>query len=104
MASGKQEGKKKLVKTSSSRTGESRKSGNANSKSDEPMLFEKKHYLLIGFALLCITLGMIMMLGGRQASPDVWDESVIYSVRRLVIAPAFIITGLVIGIVAIFRK
>lgn len=105
MASGNSEGKKKLVKTVSTRTEDS---SSVSNKQESPggnqMLFERKHYILIGFALVCILLGMIMMLGGRQTDPNVWDESVIYSVRRMVIAPAFIITGLVIGVVAIFRR
>lgn len=104
MASGKNDGKKKIVKTSPVKQTESKPVGNKAEQGGGEMLFERKHYIFIGFALFCILLGMLMMLGGKQSSPDVWDESVIYSVRRMVIAPAFIITGLVIGVVAIFRR
>lgn len=100
------DGKKKLVKTVSTKTTDQKKTpkkGGGDS-DGEGMLFERKHYIFIGFALGCMALGLIMMLGGRQTDPNVWDESVIYSFRRMVIAPAFILTGLIIGIVAIFKR
>jgi len=37
-------------------------------------------------------------------SPDVWDESIIYSKRRTLLGPFVIIVGLVVEIVAIFRN
>jgi hypothetical protein len=37
-------------------------------------------------------------------SPDVWDDSIIYSFRRTVLAPIVIIIGLVVEIFAIFKK
>ncbi len=56
---------------------------------------------LIGVAL--IALGMLLMLGGAMPSPDVWDESLIYSTRRMVVAPILIIAGLILQAVAIFK-
>jgi len=37
-------------------------------------------------------------------SPDVWDESLIYSTRRITIAPMFILAGLIVSVYAIFVK
>ena len=98
------DGKKRLVKTVSTKSTGKKEEPKKGAANKEGMLFETKHYIFMGFALVCIMLGLILMLGGRQADPNVWDESVIYSFRRMVIAPAFILTGLIIGIVAIFKR
>lgn len=58
-------------------------------------------YMLIGIGL--IALGMILMLGGSMPSPDVWDDNIIYSFRRTVLAPACIIAGLLVEVYAIFK-
>ncbi|MBK8504881.1 MAG: DUF3098 domain-containing protein [Saprospiraceae bacterium] len=51
-----------------------------------------------------IFLGMLLMLGGSMPSPDVWDDSIIYSFRRTVLAPIVILAGLVVEIYAIFKR
>lgn len=58
-------------------------------------------WMLIGVGL--IALGMILMSGGWMPGPDVWDESIIYSSRRLVLAPICILAGLALQIYAIFK-
>ncbi len=69
-----------------------------------PLLFNKENYkwMLIGCGL--IGLGLILMLGGSMKDPNVWDESVIYSARRTVLAPIFILAGLAVEVYAIFKK
>jgi len=59
-------------------------------------------FILIGVGL--IALGLILMSGGSMPSPDVWDESLIYSHRRITLAPILIILGLVVNVYAIFVK
>lgn len=67
-----------------------------------PLIFGISNlYLMIGGVLL-IALGLLLMSGGAMPSPDVWDESIIYSFRRTVLAPIVIILGLVLEIIAIF--
>lgn len=68
------------------------------------LLFGKENYkfMLIGIGL--IALGMILMMGGSMPSPDVWDESIIYSPIRTVISPILILAGLGIQFFAIFKK
>lgn len=51
-----------------------------------------------------VILGMILMLGGSMPSPDVWDDSIIYSFRRTVLAPIVILAGLGVEIYAIFKR
>jgi hypothetical protein len=51
-----------------------------------------------------MAIGFVLMAGGSMPSPDVWDESIIYSSTRTVIAPIFILSGLIVQIYAIFKK
>ncbi|MEZ4912318.1 MAG: DUF3098 domain-containing protein [Saprospiraceae bacterium] len=68
------------------------------------LLYGRKNYILILVALGLIFLGLLLMSGGRMPSDDIWDESIIYSFRRITLAPIVIISGLVVGIFAIFAK
>ena len=58
--------------------------------------------MLIGAAL--IVLGMFLMSGGKSADPNVFNESEVYSFRRITLAPIVIIAGFIIEIYAIFKK
>ena len=69
-----------------------------------PLLFTRENYLYIGIGCGLIALGLILMLGGGMKDPNVWDESVIYSFRRTVLAPFVILAGLAMQVYAIFRK
>jgi Protein of unknown function (DUF3098) len=71
--------------------------------SSELVFGKRNFYFIIGGALL-ILIGMFLMAGGNMPSPDVWDDNIIYSTRRTVIAPIFILAGLSLQIVAIFTK
>lgn len=66
------------------------------------MIFGKKNYLLMLAGIVLIALGLILMSGGAMPSPDVWDENLIYSNRRTLLAPIVIVLGLVVEIFAIF--
>lgn len=96
----KKTGKKKVKPTVSSR-GKSRK---ASVQPKQEMIFGRRHYLLMGLGVLLIIIGMLLMSGGAMPSPDVWDESRIYSFRRTVLAPIVILAGLGVEIYAIFKK
>jgi hypothetical protein len=68
------------------------------------LLFGRNNYKFILIGVGLIFLGMILMTGGHMPSPDVWDESLIYSPVRITVAPILIIAGLVVNIYAIFVK
>ncbi len=68
------------------------------------LLFKKKNYLWVGIGLSFLFLGFVLMIGGEQSSPDVWEPEEIYSFRRITLAPALILIGLGIQIYAIFKK
>jgi len=69
-----------------------------------PSLFTKENYKWILIGLAVIALGMILMAGGKNVDPNVFDKSKVYSTTRITIAPILILAGLVIEIFAIFRN
>lgn len=68
------------------------------------LLFKKQNYVLMGCGVLLIALGFLLMGGGSMPSPDVWDENLIYSFRRVTLAPIVILAGLALEIFAIFKR
>lgn len=70
----------------------------------EPLIFGRQNYIYMAAGFGLIMLGMLLMSGGAMPSPDVWDESIIYSFRRTVLAPFLMIVGLAVEVYAIFKK
>lgn len=77
---------------------------NVASSPNADLLFGKNNYKFILIGVGLIFLGMILMTGGHMPSPEVWDESLIYSPRRITLAPFLILVGLVINVYAVFVK
>ena len=75
----------------------------SKSKSDG-LLFNKTSYMYILGGIGLMVIGFFLMAGGHNDDPNVFDESVIYSTRRILIAPIFIIAGLIVQVLAIFKK
>lgn len=69
-----------------------------------PSIFNKENYKWMLLGILVIALGMLLMAGGKNTDPSVFDRSKVYSATRITIAPLLILAGLVIEIFAIFRK
>lgn len=95
--------KKKVVTNRPSPTPQSRRA-NIKPQTSLPLIFTKQNYLYIMIGCGLIGLGLILMLGGSMKDPNVWDESVIYSARRTVLAPIVILAGLAVEIYAIFKR
>ena len=101
--------KRKVVVTTSSQSQKSKLQPTSSRKKQgkkrvqQPMLFKRENFkwMLIGVGLIAV--GMLLMIGGSMPSPDVWDESLIYSHRRITLAPLFILAGLAVEIYAIFK-
>lgn len=70
----------------------------------EGLVFGRSTYLWIGIGFAVMVAGMLLMAGGAMPSPDVWDESLIYSFRRITLAPIVILAGLGVITYAIFKK
>lgn len=67
------------------------------------LLFGKKLYIPY-FWCLYGSVWIFTDVRGSMPSPDVWDESLIYSFRRITLAPIVILIGLFISGMAIFVK
>lgn len=68
------------------------------------LIFGRQTFIWIGIGIALMALGMLLMAGGEMPSPEVWDESLIYSFRRITLAPIVIISGLGVITYAIFKK
>lgn len=71
---------------------------------DSDFVFGRQTIIWVGAGLLLMVLGMILMAGGSMPSPDVWDDNLIYSFRRITLAPIVILSGLGVITYAILKK
>ncbi|MDQ2753577.1 MAG: DUF3098 domain-containing protein [Bacteroidota bacterium] len=67
-------------------------------------LFTKDNYRWMAIGAGVIILGMLLMMGGKNKNPDVFDYSVVYSTMRITVAPIVILAGLMIEVYAIFKN
>lgn len=97
--------KKKVVVTTAKNLKPTKSTiGKSDASPSAPSLsFGRQNYILMLAGVGLIFLGFLLMSGGQMPSPDVWDESLIYSTRRTLIAPIVILAGLVVEIFAIFK-
>ena len=101
--------KKKVVVTTSSKVKPTQSNvASSTSKKESKsqtsaLVFGKENYKWIGIGLALIFAGMLLMIGGFNEDPSVWDESAIYGFRRTVLAPVVIIAGLAVEVYAIFK-
>lgn len=63
-------------------------------------IFERKNYKFMFIGLAFITLGFILMSGGGNEDPNVFNPE-IYNFRRIRLAPILILIGFAIEIYAI---
>jgi hypothetical protein len=68
------------------------------------LIFNKKNYVLLAAAAALMLLGILLMGGGAMPDPNTWDDSIIYSARRVTLAPLLMVAGMVVGVYAIFKK
>ncbi len=67
-------------------------------------LFDKLNLKWMLAGLIIIAIGVVLMAGGKSNDPNVFNAKEVYSFTRITVAPILIIAGLVIEIVAIFKK
>jgi hypothetical protein len=80
------------------------KTGTSAPQKKGEMIFGKMNFYLMIAGIVLIIFGTLLMAGGQMPNPDVWDENLIYSTQRTVIAPIVIVAGLGLEVVAIFLK
>ena len=73
-----------------------------NSKKPE-FLFSAANYKILIIGLVVIALGFILMSGGANENPNVFNEDV-YSFRRIRLAPTVVLIGFGITIYSILKK
>lgn len=76
----------------------------AELKDKRPLTFGKDTYTWMGIGFALVVVGLLLMSGGRGEDPNVFDESVIYSFRRITLAPIVMLAGLGTVIYAILKK
>ena len=97
----------KVVKPSATTTTAARAtSAVKKDKKVEPLqpLFTKDNYLWMIIGGVVIALGMVLMSGGKNQDPNVFDYNVVYSFTRITVAPILIVGGLLIEVFAVFKK
>jgi len=68
----------------------------------EELVFGKENFKWIFIGMGVMLLGYILMTGGSMPDSNTWDPSIIYSFRRITLAPFLILLGIAIEIYAIF--
>ncbi len=71
---------------------------------EESQLFSKDNYKWMLIGLVIMAIGFFLMAGGKSSNPDVFNDSQIYSFRRITLAPILIVGGLIVEIFAIIKK
>ena len=67
-------------------------------------LFDKGNYTWMVIGLVIMTIGFILMAGGKSADPTKFNDDEIYSTTRITIAPILIVLGLLVEIYAIMKN
>ena len=91
--------KKKVIVSTKSETARTNPSKNVSSE----LVFGKENYKWLALGIALVFVGMLLMIGGFNENPNVWDESKIYGFRRTVLSPMMILAGLGINIYALFK-
>lgn len=81
-----------------------KKSSAASKETKSFPIFEKHNYLWMLGGIVSITIGLILMVGGKSDDPNQFHPEQVYSTTRITIAPILILLGFVIEIFAIFRN
>lgn len=71
---------------------------------DEPFIFDRRNFIVMGIGLLLVVVGLAAMSGGAMPNPEVWDPNLIYSPRRITLAPMLMVAGFVVVAIGIFLK
>jgi hypothetical protein len=68
-------------------------------------LFTKKNFWWMMGGIVLIAVGMFLMSGGQSnTDPAVFNKEAVYSPLRITVAPILILAGLVVEVIAIFKK
>ena len=68
------------------------------------MPFTGVNYKLLLIGLAIVVIGFLLMAGGGNGDPNNFDESAIFSPRRITVAPIFTLVGYLFVVYAILKK
>ena len=77
---------------------------NNKQKPNQEFLFGKLNYRLLFLSISVVIIGFLLMIGGGNDDPNVFDPDKVYSFRTITLAPIVVLIGYIIGIFAIFAK
>lgn len=75
-----------------------------NNEQKPEFLFDKVNYKFLLIGIVVIAVGFILMSGGGSEDPKVFNETELFSFRRIRLAPTLVLIGFGITIYSIFKK
>lgn len=94
--------KKNVVTKTTSRLGA--RTNTSSIPQGEELLYGRSNYILMGVGVALMLLGYLLMSGGAQPDANTWDPNIIYNFRRVTLGPVFVLAGIIVEIVAIFKR
>ena len=94
---------KKTAPAQPTRRPETKRSWNFGA-GDRALIYGRQNFLLFGIGLALVFAGLVLMSGGHMPNPDTWDPGIIYSFRRITLAPMLMLAGLVVVMLGIFTS
>ena len=77
---------------------------NIKNTEEKGIAFSRENYILMAAGVVVMIIGFLLMAGGNSEDPNIFDESKIYSFRRITLAPIVVLIGYGIEIFAIFKR
>ncbi|HVI45195.1 MAG TPA: DUF3098 domain-containing protein [Chitinophaga sp.] len=71
---------------------------------DTHPIFPKENYKFMLAGILVIVIGFLLMMGGNSNDPNSFKPEVVYSFRRITLAPIVIVLGLMVEVYAIMHR
>ena len=68
------------------------------------LVFNKQNYMWMAIGAVVMIIALLLMSGGKNPDPKVFDYKEVYSTRRITVAPILLMVGLIIEMYAIMRK
>ena len=68
------------------------------------LVFNKQNYMWMAIGAVVMVIALLLMAGGKNPDPKVFDYKEVYSTRRITVAPILLVVGLIIEMYAIMRK
>ncbi len=68
------------------------------------MVLNNKNYILIVIGCVVVLLGFLLMSGGGSENPEVFNETELFSFRRITLAPFMVLLGYGIVLFGIMKK